>query len=315
MGYSVLAACICGAAVVMLVAMAFGSVGVSADPAESRGRISFNRDTKELFRRFGIEQNVRSGGWLDLQLRCLVRLLREIRDEAASRTGIPWSRRFRAWRMGFRSRHAAIYQLDDGNASGYVPDYEYAWRCYTMNGFWNPIVGNKLVVSQVLAAYGIPHPRVFGVVSQGRPLPTGPGCPAAAASLHAWTANARPVVFRPHWSGGGEGVFFVRRDRDTWFINGRDATEHEVVTLIAGIEGVTIPALAEAIEGVLAAARCFPEATCVGWDLLITDDGFSILEANAPPGIIVSQAHSPLLANQRVARFFRRHGFRVPAAP
>ena len=50
---------------------------------------------------------VRSGGWLDLQLRCLVSLLREIRAEAASRAGIPWSGRLRAWRMGFRSRHAA----------------------------------------------------------------------------------------------------------------------------------------------------------------------------------------------------------------
>ena len=81
-----------------------------------------------------------------------------------------------------------------------------------MNGFWNPIVGNKLVVSQVLAAHGIPHPRVFGLVSQGRPLTPGPGRPAAAALMHEWTADTRPVVFRPHWSGGGEGVFFGRRD-------------------------------------------------------------------------------------------------------
>jgi len=369
--------------------------------------------TRELFRRFGIERNVRSGGWLDLQLRCLVRLLREIRDEARSRTGIPWSRRWRAWRRGFRSRHAALYQLDDGNASGYVPDFDYAWRCYTMNGFWNPIVGNKLVVSQILAAHGIPHPRVFGVVSHGRPLPPGPAHPAAAASLHEWTADARPVVFRPHWSGGGEGVFFVRRDRDAWFINGRDATADDVAALIGGIdryiatafvdqaayaraihpastntlrvltlsdeqgpfiasvvhrfgtsrsfpvdnfhqgrggicaavdsdsetlgkamsldrhnrrewhsahpetgsqiEGVTIPGLAAALEGVLAAARCFPEATCVGWDLLITEGGFSILEANAPPGIVVSQAHAPLLADPRTARFFARFGIRAPA--
>jgi hypothetical protein len=79
------------------------------------------------------------------------------------------------------------------------------------------------------------------------------------------------------------------------------------------IEGVTIPGLAAALEGVLAAARCFPEATCVGWDLLITDGGFSILEANAPPGIVVSQAHVPLLADPRTARFFSRFGIRAPA--
>ena len=60
MGYSTLASCIRGAAAVMLVAMSFGSVGVSAAPsepaarvepaprAEPRGRISFNRDIRPI---------------------------------------------------------------------------------------------------------------------------------------------------------------------------------------------------------------------------------------------------------------------------
>jgi hypothetical protein len=78
------------------------------------------------------------------------------------------------------------------------------------------------------------------------------------------------------------------------------------------IEGVSIPGLPWALEGVLEAARCFPEATCVGWDLVITDKGYSVIEANAPPGIVVSQAHGPLLAHPRVAAYFRQHGFRVP---
>lgn len=371
---------------------------------------SVDRDTRELFRRFGIERNVRSAGWLDLQLRCLVRLLRELRTEARSRTGIPWHRRLRAWRKGFRSRHAALYGVDDGPDPGYVPDFSYAWRSYAINGFWNPIVGNKLVVSQVLAAHGIPHPRVFGVVCHGRPLAMGGG--VGSATLRDWTADARPIFFRPHWSGGGEGVFFLRREGDAWFVNGRDASAAEVARLIGGldryvatafvdqaayartihppstntlrvltlsdddgpfvasivhrfgtsrsfpvdnfhqgrggvcaavdvptqslgkavsldrdnrrawhavhpetgspIEGVVIPGLASALDGVLDAAGCFPEASCVGWDLLMTDDSFSILEANSPPGVVVSQAHAPLLANPRVAAFFSRHGFTVP---
>ncbi len=365
-------------------------------------------DSRDLFRRFGIEHNVRSAGWLDLQLRCFVRLLREIRAEACSRSGIPWRRRLRAWRRGFRARHAALYGVDEGQDPGYVPDFPYAWRSYDMNGFWNPIVGNKLVVSQVLAAHHIPHPRVLGVVSRGRPLAVGG---AGAASLRDWTADARPVVFRPHWSGGGEGVFFLRREGAAWFVNGRDASPADAAGLVGGldryiatafvdqaayaraihppstntlrvltlsdddgpfiasvahrfgtshsfpvdnfhqgrgvcaavdvaaqtlgkavsldrhnrrvwhvahpetgrpIEGVVIPGLATALDGVLAAARCFPEATCVGWDLLMTDDGFSILEANSPPGVVVSQAHAPLMANPRVAAFFSRHGFTAP---
>lgn len=372
-----------------------------------------DRDARDRFRRFGIERNVRSAGSLDLLLRRLVRLLREIHTEARSRTGIPWRRRLRAWRKGFRSRHAALYGVDDGDDSGYVPDFPYAWRSYAMNGFWNPIVGNKLVVSQILAARGIPHPRVFGVVSHGRPLTLNGGSPTAGlAPLRDWTSDARPVVFRPHWSGGGEGVFFLRRQDDAWFVNGRDASTADVAGLIGGLDryiatafvdqaayaraihapstntlrvltladgdgpfiasvvhrfgtsrsfpvdnfhqgrggvcaavdaatetlgtavsldrhnrrvshavhpetgspiaGVAIPGLKEALDGVLAAAGCFPEATCVGWDLLMTDDGYSILEANAPPGIVVSQAHAPLLANPRAAAYFARYGFAVP---
>lgn len=363
----------------------------------------------EIFGRYGIEKNIRSGGQMDLFLRCLVRLLREIRNEAMFRTGLPLRHRLRAWRLGLRSRNAALYRLDEGCPSQYVPDYAYAWRCYAMNGFLNPVVGNKLVVSQILAANGIPNPHVFGVVSKGRLLPLG-SMPSeeGTALLQHWTESERPVVFRPHWSGAGEGVFFLRRAHLEWFINGRAAPEGDVLALIGGldryiatafvdqasysrniysetsntlrvlalsdadgpfvasvvhrfgtthsfpidnfhqgrggicaavdvpaqrlskavsldktnrrewhsthpqtgspIEGVAIPGLSLGLEGVLAAMRCFPEATCVGWDLLMTDSGFNILEANAPPGLVVSQAHAPLLADPRTARFFRDHG-------
>jgi hypothetical protein len=367
----------------------------------------------DSFRRFGIGGNVRSQGRLDLWARCAIRLVREIRAEALSRTGIPWHRRIRAWRKGFRSIYAAAYGLDHADASLYVPDFAYAYRCYRMNGFWNPIIGNKFVVSQVLAAHGIPHPRVLGIVTAGRVLETSqsPREPEAAA-IERWTDDGNAVVFRPYWSGGGEGVFFVQRHNADWHINGRIATPADLRTLLDGldryvatsfvnqadyarrifphttntlrvltliddegpfiasvahrfgtarsfpldnfrqgrgicaavspvtgilgqavsldshfarirhavhpetgspIEGVPIPGLPAAIEGALAAASCFPEATCVGWDIVITNDGFSVLEANAPPGIVVSQLHEPLLANRRVARFFKRHGFSVPA--
>jgi hypothetical protein len=362
-----------------------------------------------LFGRYGIQGNVRSQGRVDLTLRCLVRLLRRLRTEATSRTGLPWRHRFRAWRLGFTSESAALYQVDSRNSSSYVPCYAYAWRCYAMNGFLNPIVGNKLVVSQVLAANGISHPHVFGLICNGETRPVGTAPHGTGDRLlELWTESARPVVFRPHWSGGGEGVFFLRREGRDWFINGRPAPETDVRRLIAGldryiatafvdqaaysrtiypetsntlrvltlsdadgpfvasavhrfgttrsfpidnfhhgtggicaavdlstqrlgkavtlnsqnqrewydthpqsgaqIEGVTIPGLSLGLDAILAAMRCFPDATCVGWDLLMTDGGYSILEANAPPGIEVCQVHTPLLADPRTARFFRSQG-------
>lgn len=366
-----------------------------------------------LFSRFGIEHNVRPQGRLELWARCAIRLIREIRAEAVFRSVIPWRRRLRAWRRGFRPVYAAVYGLDDNDPAFFVPDFAFAYRCYRMNGFWNPIIGNKLVVSDVLAAHGIPHPPVLGIVSRGRLIAHATASRQTNLTLlDRWTEDRAPVVFRPHWSGGGEGVFFVVRQGRDWLVNGRSATAVELRSLLGGldryiatafveqaeyarrihpsttntlrvltlidddgpfvanvahrfgtsrsypidnfhqgrggicadvnvpaatlgkavslgagyeriwhdvhpesgsrIEGVLIPGLSRALEGVLEAASCFPEATCVGWDLVITDAGYSLLEANAPPGIVVSQAHGPLLENPRAASYFRSYGFRVP---
>ena len=371
------------------------------------------RTDNELFRKFGIERNIRPGGRLEMWARCLIRLLRELRAEATWIAGIPWRKRFRAWRRGFRSIYAEAYGLDGTNDSLYVADFPYAYHSYRMNGAWNPIIGNKLVVSEVLAAHRIPHPRVVGILAKGRLMNHEAGTSDSGMdALERWTENSRAAVFRPHWSGGGQGVFFVRRSGTEWTVNGHpagradvkallDALDRYVVTefveqaeyarhifplttntirvltiidddgafvasvahrfgtsrslpidnfrqgrgLCAAvdvetgtlgaalsltprfervwhtshpetgnpIEGVTIPGLARSLEGSLAAARCFPEAACVGWDVAITTDGFSILEANAPPGIVVSQIHLPLLACPRAARFFARHGCATPS--
>lgn len=381
--------------------------GVRTPAAPRQGR------SGDAFRRFGIERNVRSDGFMELEARCVVRLTREVVKEARHRTSIPWSRRIWAWRMGFRAIYAAMYGLDTSTARWYVPDYGFAYRSYRMGGFWNPIVGNKLVVSQVLAAHGIPHPRVLGILSRGKLREVGKvhRCPEGAL-LERWTDCGQTAVFRPYWSGGGEGVFLVDRQGGEWRVNGHPAEEHDVRSLLGGldryivtqfvtqaeyarrvfprttntlrvlvltddegpfvasvahrfgtsrsfpidnfhqgrggicasvaadsgvlgmamslserheriwhrthpetgsqIEGVVVPGFGSAVDGVLAAAACFPEATCVGWDIVMTDAGFSILEANAPPGIVVSQLHAPLLANPRVARFFASYGFAVP---
>ena len=367
-----------------------------------------------LFEKYGIAKNARSIGRLDLALRCWIRLLREMRGEAFCRARIPWRRRLRALRMGFRPRNAALYELEGDRRKLYIPDFAYALRCYGMNGFLNPIVGNKQVLSQVLAANAIPHPRVVGILSGGRAFSMPDGVPRAPlASLDKWIGDGQTVVFRPHWSGAGEGVFFVGRNDLVWRINCSPAPESDVENLLGGldryivtafveqasysraiqpsttntlrvlalsdndgpfissvvhrfgtarsfpidnfhqgvgglcaavdtatgklgkavslgknlarichsahpetgarIEGVIVPGLANALEGVLAAMRCFPEAVCIGWDLVITDAGFSILEANSPPGLIVFQAHSPLLTDSRTARVFANHGIAAGA--
>ncbi|MBK6806879.1 MAG: hypothetical protein IPG84_19520 [Betaproteobacteria bacterium] len=366
-------------------------------------------EVADLFRRYGIEPNRRSRGQLDLWLRSQVRRFRLVRDELVAASPMAWPKRLAAWRRGFTANSSFVYRLDVNDPREYVSDWDYYLSGYRFNGFFNPIVGNKLVLSQILAGCGLPHPRVFGVVRKGRPIAIGPGAPGdpgdgGSSLLESWAADGRPLVLRPHWSGAGEGVFFLQRGDRGWQVNRRPAADEDVRRLVAAldryvvtafvdqagyaatiypdtantlrvltlcdadgcfvaavahrfgsrrsgsidnwhrghgglnapidrargalgravtlrddgrlieherhpdtgqaIEGVAIPGLERALAGLLDAARCLPEAPLIGWDMLMTDDGYSILEANSPPGITVWQVHAPLLRDPRVARFF-----------
>jgi hypothetical protein len=46
----------------------------------------------------------------------------------------------------------------------------------------------------------------------------------------------------------------------------------------------------------------------VGWDVVVTADGFRILEGNNYSDVNLIQIHGPLLADPRVAAFYSRHG-------
>jgi hypothetical protein len=77
------------------------------------------------------------------------------------------------------------------------------------------------------------------------------------------------------------------------------------------MEGVSIPNYASMIQGLLRICEFLPEALLVGLDVLMTDDGYCVIEGNSPPGLVVWQVHQPLLANPRNASFFRSHGIPV----
>jgi hypothetical protein len=375
----------------------------------------------DSFKRFRIPANRRPSGRLELELRCLVLVTRALRYELATTLNsrarglapLSWTERRRAWARGFMAHSAVLYRLNENDPADYISDFAYARRGYKINGFFNSIVGNKLVLAQILAAHGIPTPKVLAVIVRGRLIDSG-GKSASTTVDHLTrlAGEGAKLVFRPHWSGGGQGVFFLRRSEGGWDINGEAASDNQLTILIASldrylvtpyveqaayaraifpdaantirvltlwdeerepfvaaavhrfgslrslpvdnwhqgrggvcaaidratgtlgraakldergrlewrsshpetgatIEGVRIPRLAAALAGIVQAARCFPEAPCVGWDALICDDGFAILEANSPPGLAVWQVHTPLLADRRIARFFASYGIRT----
>lgn len=366
---------------------------------------------KSNFKHFGILPNVRRSGRLELQFRCWVRFSRAVFSELKSRTGLPWKQRIRAWRSGFSSEAWLLYNLTENDPDLYVPDLRQALRIYKVNGFSNPIVGNKLVLSRLLAPHQIPHPDVVSIIHDGHlfedDAPFDPNMPQALSR----TLDRYPSqVFRPTWSGAGQGVFFLGRDDDGLKLNGKELTLEEACAFLSGldrylatefqqqaayarkiypgstntlriqslwdmksgapfiaaavhrfgtshsapidnwhlgrggvcasvdvknstlgqavmqtsdkrmvwesshpetgapIEGVVIPGLSNCIEGLLKAASHLPFCPLIGWDVVITEDGFSILEANTLPGFAVVQVHTPLLKDPRSRQFFTRWG-------
>ena len=69
------------------------------------------------------------------------------------------------------------------------------------------------------------------------------------------------------------------------------------------ITGMRIPHWQMVMDGAGRAAAALPDSRYVGWDLVITADGFSILEGNNRADVNV-QMHGPLLVDERIRRFF-----------
>jgi len=76
----------------------------------------------------------------------------------------------------------------------------------------------------------------------------------------------------------------------------------------APIEGVQIPYWEEVKKTLLHCSRHLPHIPFIGWDLVITEGGWTCIEGNAPPGVVVWQVHQPLLEDPRARKFFESHG-------
>lgn len=73
------------------------------------------------------------------------------------------------------------------------------------------------------------------------------------------------------------------------------------------IEGFMLPRWQGLKARILNICRSVPYLKYVGWDLVLTADGFKVLEGNSFPSVRVLQIHRPLLTDQRVLRFYKTH--------
>lgn len=117
-----------------------------------------------------------------------------------------------------------------------------------------------------------------------------------------------------NWSSGG---LCAAIDMDTGLLSraARFPAEQDCVTWhdrhpetgvpIAGLEVPHWHAIRRQIAGL---AASFPYLPYVGWDLIVTQDGFRVLEGNAYSGVNMFQIHEPLLTDPRLLAFYRRKG-------
>lgn len=68
-----------------------------------------------------------------------------------------------------------------------------------------------------------------------------------------------------------------------------------------------MPGLQDALRVLFRAPRAFPNLRYVGWDLVLTETGPMVIEANHYPSRYY-QRNVPLLANERMRRFLAHHG-------
>lgn len=75
----------------------------------------------------------------------------------------------------------------------------------------------------------------------------------------------------------------------------------------AAIRGIVIPGWEAIRRAVTRLAGLMPGNPYIGWDVLVTPNGFSVIEGNTTPDVNLIQVHGPLLADERIRRFYKHH--------
>jgi hypothetical protein len=97
----------------------------------------------------------------------------------------------------------------------------------------------------------------------------------------------------------GKALYYSGNSRPDAFVTHPD-TEEPLV-------GKVVPYWGAIKTTLLKAVSQYPGFRYVGWDVVLQDDGFLVLEGNSYPGVQVLQLHRPLLENRRLARLFARN--------
>lgn len=123
---------------------------------------------------------------------------------------------------------------------------------------------------------------------------------ARSAPVDSWSQGGLSVAIDVETGELGRGAAFPYSGELSWHAEHPDTG--------APIEGTVVPGWDAIKQELLRLAGRLPRLYYIGWDVLAADEGFNLIEGNTLPDINLLQVHGPLLANARVAAFYRHHG-------
>jgi len=73
------------------------------------------------------------------------------------------------------------------------------------------------------------------------------------------------------------------------------------------IAGIQVPNWTSLRSEVLRLAKLLPATPYIGWDIVVTEDGFCVLEGNNRTDVNLYQVHKPLLLDDRTYKFYKSY--------
>ena len=73
------------------------------------------------------------------------------------------------------------------------------------------------------------------------------------------------------------------------------------------IAGIQVPNWTRLCSEVLRLAKLLSAIPYIGWDIVVTEEGYFVLEGNTRTDVNVYQIHKPLLLDERTRKFYKSH--------
>jgi len=217
-----------------------------------------------------------------------------------------------------KSEDALVIKPMGGQQGGGVRIVEILSNCYCINGEYiskNDLSDFLESLDNVLVCeYASQHPYTNEIypdsVNTIRILTIVPPQSREAyiaAAVHRFgTDESKPV---DNWSQGG---LCAEIDIETGTLGRAAAVKGSEVQFIethpdtgVQISGTSIPNWNDLSDKIISIASEYPQSPYIGWDVVVTNNGFKIIEGNSTPGMNMPQIFEGLLSDRKNAEFFQ----------